>query len=216
MSDDRASRLPLYRSSLSGETLTLRDSRFVVVGPEDIPRRPAFRGDVVIAGLDNSREKEVIRAINEFYWDSTEQDIFGRTYDVFECENYLAVPRPDEPEADNPDCNGIAGNVALKVEDEGFLHIVVFHIWPAWHGRGVGRALLNKSIAEARLNGLDTIKLGTTNDNLPALYFYQRAGFVIDEVVVGEVEHVHGFEMCGFAGIPVRDEIRMRLDLNPG
>jgi len=215
MGDDRASRLPLYRSSLSGEPLTLRDSRLAVVGPEDIPRRPSFRGEIVKADLENKADKEAVKAINEFYWDATEQDIFGRTYDIFDCENYLAVPRPDEPAAHDPNCHGIAGNVALKVEDEGFLHIVVFHIWPVWHGRGVGRALLNKSIAEARLRGLDTIKLGTTNDNLPALYFYQRAGFVIDEVVLGEVEHEYGFEMCGFAGIPVRDEIRLRLDLNP-
>jgi ribosomal protein S18 acetylase RimI-like enzyme len=214
MYDDR-SKLPLYHSALSDEPLTLRDSRMVVAGPEDIPRRPAFRGEVVGADLDNSRDKKAVRAINEFYWDSTEQDIFGRTYDVFECENYLAVPKPEEADADDPECHGIAGNVALKVEDEGFLHIVVFHVWPAWHGRGVGRALLVKSITEARLRGLDSIKLGTTNDNLPALYFYQRAGFVIEEVVVGEVEHEHGFEMHGFAGIPVRDEIRMRLDLNP-
>ena len=210
---EHSSRPPLYRSSISGEPLTLRDSRLAVVGPDDIPRRPSFRGRIVRADLHDERDAQAVEAINDFYWGSTEQDIFGRTYDVLNCDNYLAVPKPDEPGADDPSCHGIAGNVALKIEDEGFLHIVVFHIWPIWHGRGVGRALLDTSIQEARSHGLGTVKLGTTNDNLPALYFYQRAGFVIEEVVTGIVVIELGMEICGFAGIPVRDEIRMRLDI---
>ncbi len=213
MSDERASRLPLYRSALSGEPLTLRSARITVVGREELHPRPRFRGELIRADLRDREHLDAIKAINEFYWDSTEQDIFGRTCNVLDCDNWIARPMHGEQDADDRACHGIAGNVALKVEDEGFLHIVVFHVWPVWHERGVGRMLLTAAIREARREGLPMIKLGTTNDNLPALYFYQRAGFVIEEVVPGKVIESHGESPAGFAGIPVRDEIRMRLDL---
>jgi hypothetical protein len=38
-------------------------------------------------------------------------------------------------------------------------------------------------------------------------------GFIISGVVVGRMLEHHGGEEPGFAGIPVRDEIRMELEL---
>jgi len=213
MTEERSTNARLYQSLVSGEPLTLRGARIATVGPDDLPRRPQFRGRILPADLSDKRDIKAIKAINTLYWGSLEQDIFGRTYYVLDYDNLLARPRPDEPDADEPSCHGIAGNAAVTVEKEGWLHIVVLHVWPRWHGRGVGRALLNAVIDEARRKAIPTIKLGTTNDNLPALYFYQKAGFVIEEVVPGLVIQEHGGEMDGFAGIPVRDEIRMRLDL---
>jgi ribosomal protein S18 acetylase RimI-like enzyme len=183
-----------------------------VVGPDDVSRRPPFRGKVLKADLANPVDREAVEAINNFFWGSLDQDVFGRTYRVLECVNFLARPLPDEQGAPDPGTHGIAGNVAVTLED-GFLHIVVFHVWPSWQGRKVGRKMLDAAIIEARSRGLSCIKLGTTNDNLPALYFYQRAGFVVEEMIPGEVASTHGGAPVGFAGIPVRDEIRLRLDL---
>jgi len=216
MSDERTTRSPLYRSLISGEPLTLRGARLATVSVSDIPRRPRFTGIVEKADIGRSLDRKAIEAINMFYWSSLEQEIFGRTYNILDCDNYIARPSStpqDDPDSEGPLTHGIAGHVALFEEPEGFLHIVVFHVWPQWHGRGVGREFLNTSIDEARSRGLSVIKLGTTNDNLPALYFYQRAGFVIEQVVCGEVLRGHGAELIGFSGIPVRDEIQMRLEL---
>jgi hypothetical protein len=56
--------------------------------------------------------------------------------------------------------------------------------------------------------------LATTNDNLPALYFYQRRGYRITEVVRDawrdNAELTIG---VGFADIPVRDEMRLEKTL---
>jgi hypothetical protein len=49
----------------------------------------------------------------------------------------------------------------------------------------------------------------TTNDNLPALYFYQRRGYRITGLVPGSVLAHTGGELVGFAGIPVRDEVQL-------
>lgn len=213
MSDERISDRHLYRSGLSLKPLTLDDTSIITVGHDEIPRQAGFRGTIRFAETENEDERKAIEAINNFFWNSVEQEIFGRMYNVFECRNILAVPLPDEPGALDENHHGIAGQVSIFEEDEGTLHIVVFNVWPDWHYRGVGRKLLDAVIIECRKLQLPSIKLGTTNDNLPALYFYQRAGFIIEEVIPEEVVRQHGGPPEGFAGIPVRDEIRLRLDI---
>ncbi|MCX6646633.1 MAG: GNAT family N-acetyltransferase [bacterium] len=213
MSDERSPNLPLYESGLTSEPLTLQEASILTVGRDEAPKKPRFRGDVHFANSDSAEDIDAIEAINLFYWGSLEQDIFGRVYHVLDCRNMLARPLPDEPGAIDDSIHGIAGQVSIFEEDEGFLHIVVFNVWPQWHGRGTGKKLLGSVIRECRRLGLPSIKLGTTNDNIPALYFYQRSGFVIEEVVPGEVVRGHTDAPVGYGGIPVRDEIRMRLDL---
>ena len=54
----------------------------------------------------------------------------------------------------------------------------------------------------------------TSNDNLPSLYFYQRHGFRIFEVAPDAFAmHLKDPATVGFAGLPVRDEIRMEKTL---
>lgn len=212
MSSEKEPTHALYRSVISGEPLTLRGVRMAIVSPDDIPTRPAFRGSIRRADLEDPADLQAIEAINTFFWGSLDQDVLGRTYQVLECINFLATPLPDEPGATDASNHGIAGNMGVTLEGS-FLHIVVFQVWPSWQGRGVARKLLDTAISQARTHHLPSIKLGTTNDNLPALYFYQRAGFTVEKVVPGEVASTHGVPPVGFAGIPVRDEIRLRLDL---
>ncbi|NIV33275.1 MAG: GNAT family N-acetyltransferase, partial [Anaerolineae bacterium] len=61
---------------------------------------------------------------------------------------------------------------------------------------------------------LARILVATTNDDLPALALYQRYGFRIIEIVTGRVAADHGAELVGFAGIPVRDEVRLEYHLS--
>ena len=79
---------------------------------------------------------------------------------------------------------------------------------------GVGTALLN---AFARFRG--AIGSVTTNDNLEALRFYQRRGFVLSALRPGAVEEARKqlkpqISTVGEFGIPLRDEIE--LELRPG
>jgi hypothetical protein len=51
--------------------------------------------------------------------------------------------------------------------------------------------------------------VSTTNDNLPALYFYQRRGYRLTHLVPDNVLlHTHQV-VARFAGIPTCDEIRL-------
>ncbi len=84
-------------------------------------------------------------------------------------------------------------------------------------GAGVGRALVEAVAAEAAALGARTLRVMTTNDNLRALRLYQRLGFVIGEVRVGEVAAARRIKpsipMEGRDGIPIRDEIDLVMEL---
>jgi ribosomal-protein-alanine N-acetyltransferase len=51
-------------------------------------------------------------------------------------------------------------------------------IQPELRGRGVGRALLDASVAAARAHACMALRLEVRTDNAPAIKLYQQAGFV--------------------------------------
>ncbi len=103
----------------------------------------------------------------------------------------------------------LAGALAYRLLDEAF-HIVALATDPMWQRSGVGGYLVAEAELLARRLDRSRVLVSTTNDNLPALYFYQRRGYQISEVVPeGVLPHLHGVVARGFAGIPVRDEIRL-------
>ncbi len=93
------------------------------------------------------------------------------------------------------------------------LHIVALATDPMWQRSGVGAYLLAEAELLARRLKLSRLLVATTNDNLPALYFYQRHGYRLTDLVPNSVaDHTHQ-EVAGFAGLPVRDEIRLEKRL---
>ena len=49
-----------------------------------------------------------------------------------------------------------------------------------------------------------------TNDNIPALYFYQRRGYRVSAILRDSVAaHSPDQQAVGFAGIPILDEIQL-------
>ncbi len=84
-------------------------------------------------------------------------------------------------------------------------------------GRGLGTDLVQAVVDEARRRGCRRIVLSTTNDNLPALRFYQKRGFTLVQVLAGAVEEARrikpGIPQAGRDGIPLRDEIELELKL---
>lgn len=73
---------------------------------------------------------------------------------------------------------------------------------------GIGTALLQAVIAAA---GGRRLWLITTNDNLEAMRFYQRRGFVLSAVYPGAIEQSRRIKpqipRVGNFGIPIRDEL---------
>jgi len=79
--------------------------------------------------------------------------------------------------------------------------------------RGVGTALVEALVALAREAACTTIWLVTTNDNLAALRFYQRRGFVLVALRPGAVTGSRRLKpeipLVGAHGIPLRDELEL-------
>ena len=145
-----------------------------------------------------------IEALALYFWDETVVDCFDRQYDVMACPAFLA-------------CDGgeVVGAATFAVEEEwNAIVLVMLNVLPAYQGRGGGRSLLDAVREEAQQRGLARILVATTNDDLPALALYQRYGFRITEIMAGRVAEHHGAGLAGFAGIPVRDEVRLEIKLS--
>jgi ribosomal protein S18 acetylase RimI-like enzyme len=56
-------------------------------------------------------------------------------------------------------------------------HLQELYVVPALRGRGIGRALLEATLEEARRSGAGYIDLGTSDDDTAARALYESAGF---------------------------------------
>ena len=74
----------------------------------------------------------------------------------------------------------IAGCGALKVLDATRGELKSMRVADAFLGQGIGRAILEHLMTEARARGMETLWLetGSTQPFLPALRLYESAGFV--------------------------------------
>jgi ribosomal protein S18 acetylase RimI-like enzyme len=85
---------------------------------------------------------------------------------------------------------------------------------------GVGTALLEAVVEEARRHACRRVFISTTNDNLRALGFYQRRGFAIAAVRPGALEETRrrkpAIPLVGENGIPLCDEIELEMALPAG
>lgn len=146
-------------------------------------------------------DRHVIERLMLYFWGETRVEYFDREYDVPHLPAFLAC--------DDGEVMGL-----LSYSDErAALRVVALSVLPQAQGRGGAQALLEVALAEAQARSLARLMVSTTNDDLPALYLYQRFGFRIVEMIPGSLVEHHGREEPGFAGISVRDEIRLELPL---
>ncbi len=107
----------------------------------------------------------------------------------------------------------LAGALVYRLLPDALL-ILALATDPMWQRSGVGGHLVAEAEAVARAKALTRVRVSTTNDNLPALYFYQRRQYHITGVVPGGmIGHVKESDSKGFGGIPLRDEIRLERTL---
>jgi len=188
-----------YRDRTTGEYVCLEHARLAVIA--EGPREPGPPLTIRPASLADYHRIEELAL---YFWDETVVDCFDRQYDVMACPAFLA-------------CDGdeVVGVATVAVEEVwNAIVLVMLNVLPAYQGRGGGRSLLDAVREEAQRRGLARILVATTNDDLPALALYQRYGFRITEIVTGRVAQHHGAGLSGFAGIPVRDEVRLEIQLS--
>ena len=80
---------------------------------------------------------------------------------------------------------------------------------------GIGTALIEKVVEEAKANQCRRVHVSTTNANLRALGFYQKRGFQLCELRVNAIEEARKLKpsipLVGENDIPLRDEIELEM-----
>ena len=82
---------------------------------------------------------------------------------------------------------------------------------------GIGTALIEAVRGVAVETGYKRLWLITTNDNMNALRFYQKRGFVLVKIDRGAVEYARQLKpipRIGLDGVPIRDEIELEMLLD--
>ena len=185
-----------YRCLICNKESSLSDSRMAVICAGHRRETDDVNIELSVADKDDA---SAIQQICEYFWDETEVVCFRREFNVLECTNILAK------EGDE-----LVGMISLALEGDVGI-IVLFNVYPKFQGAGIGKKLLDEAFTRFRSHEAQVVCVATSNDDLPALYLYQRAGFQLYEVAPGEIEaHHHGRLISGFAGLPVRDELRLR------
>jgi len=189
-----------YVDRQTSQPICLEHSRLEVRAfgePENLPSGPPERRIRPAEAAD----RDVIESFARYFWNEVAMDCFDRTYDMLQLPSLLL-------------CEGdeVIGCLTYSEDfEDDALTIVMLNIYPSYNGGGGGRALVAAADGVARKHGIGRLRVATSNDNIAALYFYQRLGFTLSGVVVNVIHE----DIRGFGGIPARDEIRLERPLAP-
>jgi ribosomal protein S18 acetylase RimI-like enzyme len=145
--------------------------------------------------------KEEIRKFVEKFWGEEEQLTFDHKYSVPELPGYVATLDKT-----------IIGFISTVQAREAVL-IVALGVLPEYQSSDVGRRLVKKVESEAKRTKKRSLLVSTSNDDLPALAFYQSISFQIFEVRPNVIAEKHGKIIKGIGKLPVRDELRLQKPL---
>lgn len=146
-------------------------------------------------------KKEIGKMVRKF-WGEEEQLMFNRTYKVPDLPGFVAKAK-----------NKVVGFVSTADAGNAVI-IVALGVLPQYQYSGVGKALMRQVEKDAVQKKKGRLLVSTSNDDLPALAFYQSIGFQIFEVEPNIVAEKHGKILEGIGGLPLRDELRLRKTLN--
>jgi ribosomal protein S18 acetylase RimI-like enzyme len=154
--------------------------------------------------IDKIKPDEERQAIQKFvkrFWGEDEQLTFDRKFIVTRLPAYIA-------KADS----NIIGFISFAEIDDAMI-IVALGILPEYQNAGVGRGLIREIEQESKKLRKRKLMVSTSNDDLPALAFYQSNGFQIYEVKPNIVAEKHGMILKGIGDLPIRDELRLQKPL---
>ena len=102
----------------------------------------------------------------------------------------------------------------LDPDGEGEIELAILAVAEEHQNRGIGTALVERAIAEARDQGLQTMRVGTSSADITNLRFYQRRGFRMLAVERDAFTPAYGYpDGITTDGIPLRDRVWLTLAL---
>jgi len=191
--DDFDSKPAVLRCGRCGKAVDWADAQLQVV----CSCRPHIALPPVLVHEAQDSERAVVRDLFRRDFGRTQIIAFGEVMNVDAMPVLVATTYEE-----------VSGALAYRLFGDG-LHIVALATDVMWQRSGVGGHLVAEAELLARRLFLARIVVTTTNDNLPALYFYQRRGYRFTALRPGAVLTHTPDVLPGFAGIPVRDEVQL-------
>lgn len=189
----------VYRCSVCGRLLCAEHSKLRTVCPSHLKKAELA---YTVCKITSEKERSIIRKLVKKFWGEEEQLTFDRKFAVAELPGYVAEVE-----------NSIIGFVSIAETGDAVI-VVALGVLPQYQCSGVGSRLIEKVEGEAQRLRKRKVLVSTSNDDLPALAFYQSLGFQIYEVKPDVVAQKHGAVLPGIGGLPVRDELRLQKALN--
>jgi GNAT superfamily N-acetyltransferase len=108
----------------------------------------------------------------------------------------------------------VIAHLQVVPREEGICEITNTAVVESQRGRGVGRALVERAVVEARVAGMRRLVLATGAADVGNLRFYQRCGFRMTHVVHDVFTPEHGYPAgLEVDGIPLLDQVWFELVL---
>ncbi|MCM3055720.1 GNAT family N-acetyltransferase [Caldifermentibacillus hisashii] len=141
----------------------------------------------------------------KLHWGSSEMVISSGVYDCSKLDGFAVVNGEDE----------IIGLITYIMKDN---ECEIISLDSIEEGKGIGTSLVREVEKLGLKEKCKLLKLVTTNDNLQALKFYQKRGFILSRIFLNAVEKARKIKpeipLMGNDGIPIRDEIELIKILN--
>jgi len=152
-----------------------------------------------LAEVDRSWVKEFI----EVEWGGSTVVSRGQVHNPSSLPGFIAL------DSDRP-----VGLVTFNIDDKS-CELVTLNSFK--EGMGIGAALVESVVVNAKETGCHRLWLITTNDNTGALRFYQKNGFRLIAVHRDALEESRKLKptipLIGLDGIPIRDELELEIRL---
>ena len=135
----------------------------------------------------------------DLYWSFREADDSEELLDAYIDLGQLWVARA---------AGEVVGHLQAVPRDDGVWEVTNTAVVESQRGRGVGRALLERAVDEARVAGVRRLILATGAADVGNLRFYQRCGFRMTHVVRDVFTPENGYPPgLVVDGIPLLDQV---------
>jgi len=155
-----------------------------------------------ITKATTNKQKQQIQKLVTHFWGEPQQLTHNKTYTITKLPTYIAKTKQ----------NTIIGFITYTQTKNTTL-IVALATLPQHQNKGIAKHLIAKVETEAKQHKNKQLLVSTTNDDLPALAFYQHLGFQITQIKPNVIAQKHGAIQKGIDGLPIRDEIRLQKQL---
>lgn len=153
-------------------------------------------------------DRNWVAEMGDAHWGSTKIVSRGQVHYIHLLNGFVAVMGQEGE-------NGEKVGLLTFHHDESTQAIEIISLNSLREGIGIAAALLDALKAHVQAIGIKRVWLITTNDNMHALRFYQKRGFVLCALHPNALSESRKLKpqipLIGHHGIPLRDEIELEL-----